>query len=457
MKRIILETDNSNKQFLYEQVYDTIKSDILNGSIKAGEKLPSLRSLSGDLGLSLTTIEQAYNQLLVEGYITARPQSGFFAAEVKTSARGERNETVEEISEETLERNEFIHDPSSFDFVKWKKCTNEVFNYYSEQLLFESDPQGERALRNEVARYIYQSRGVKANPDRIVIGAGTQQITSHLARILLRMDIKLVSLEEPGYLPVQSVLRDSGLQINHIPVNYDGIDLSRLPSNISSAVYVSPSNQFPTGAVMPIGRRYELIDWAVKNGSIIIEDDYDSELRYFGRPVPALKSLDEKNCTVYLGSFSSTLFPAVKISYMVLPKEMAEIFDEIKGGYTQTCSKSEQLTLALFMEKGYYYTGIRKLRAMNSKKLDLTLDAFGKYFGKEVEPLDTRSGITLTIRVRSKRPLPELILLARSIGLEMVPISAITDQTTSALSFYYSQLPVDMIEPKIKELEGIWR
>jgi GntR family transcriptional regulator/MocR family aminotransferase len=136
---------------------------------------------------------------------------------------------------------------------------------------------------------------------------------------------------------------------------------------------------------------------------------------------------------------------------------MAEIFDEIKGGYTQTCSKSEQLTLALFMEKGYYYTGIRKLRAMNSKKLDLTLDAFGKYFGKEVEPLDTRSGITLTIRVRSKRPLPELILLARSIGLEMVPISAITDQTTSALSFYYSQLPVDMIEPKIKELEGIWR
>lgn len=457
MKKIILETDNSNKQFLYEQIYETVKNDILSGSIRAGEKLPSLRMLSKDLGVSLTTVEQAYSQLIVEGYIKARPQSGFFAAEIRSSAGSSRSDAIEESGEAMSSRNEFIHDPSSFDFVKWKKCTNEVFNYYSEQLLYESDPQGEITLRREVARYIYQSRGVKASPDRIVIGAGTQQITSHLARILLRMGIKIVSLEEPGYLPVQSVLRDSGLQINHIQVNDDGIDIEKLPGNLSSAVYVSPSNQFPTGAVMPVGRRYELIEWAEKNGSVIIEDDYDSELRYFGKPVPALKSLDEKNCTVYLGSFSSTLFPAVKISYMVLTEEMAKIFDEIKGGYTQTCSKSEQLTLALFMEKGYYYTGIRKLRAMNSKKLDLTLEAFGKYFGKEVEPLDTRSGITLTIKVRLNRQLAELILLARSIGLEMVPISAITDQTTSALSFYYSQLPIEMIEPKIKELEGIWR
>ena len=208
---------------------------------------------------------------------------------------------------------------------------------------------------------------------------------------------------------------------------------------------------------MPVGRRYELLDWAEMNGSIVIEDDYDSELRYFGRPVPALKSLDDKNCVVYLGSFSSTLFPAVKISYMVLPKEMADIFNEIKNAYTQTCSKSEQLTLALFMEKGYYYTGIKKLRTMNSRKLDMTITAFEKYFRTDVTPIDTRSGITLTIKVKSSRSLPELILLARSLGLEMVPISAITDQETTALSFYYSSLPVEIIDQKIKELEGLWR
>ena len=457
MKRIILDTDNSNKQFLYEQLYDTIKEDILSGAIKAGEKLPSLRSLSKDLEISLTTIEQAYSQLTVEGYIVARPQSGFFAAEINSSRNSEREESVEEITEETLTENSFIHDPSAFDFAKWKKCSNEVFNYYSDQLLFESDPQGERALRNEVAKYIFRSRGVNASPDRIVIGAGTQQITSHLARILLRMDIGLVSIEEPGYLPVQSILKDAGLQVNHIPVNEDGIDISKLPTNIGSAVYVSPSNQFPTGAVMPVGRRYELLDWAVRNRSFIIEDDYDSELRYFGKPVPALKGLDESNCVVYLGSFSSTLFPAAKISYMVLPGQMAEIFGDIKKAYTQTCSKSEQLTLALFMEKGYYYTGIRKLRSLNSRKLDLALDSFEKYFGDDVVPMDTRSGITLTLKVRSQRPRVELILLAATIGLEMVPISAITDQETSALSFYYSQLPIELIDAKIKELEGIWR
>ena len=457
MKRIILDTDNNNGQFLYEQLYNAIRDDILNGGIKAGEKLPSLRTLSNELGISLTTIEQAYSQLMVEGYIESRPQSGYYAKSIRSVENPEREESVEEITDEILSENEFIHDPSSFDFARWKKCANAVFNYYSEQLLFESDPQGERALRNEVAKYIFRSRGVKASPDRIVIGAGTQQITSHLSRILLRMSINLVSLEEPGYLPVQSILKDAGLQVYHIPVRDDGIQIDRLPSNINSAVYVSPSNQFPTGAVMPVGRRYELLDWAERNGSIIIEDDYDSELRYFGRPVPALKSLDDKNCVVYLGSFSSTLFPAVKISYMVLPKEMADIFNEIKNAYTQTCSKSEQLTLALFMEKGYYYTGIKKLRTLNSRKLAMTITAFEKYFGTEVTPLDTRSGITLTIKVKSSRSLPELILLARSLGMEMVPISAITDQETTALSFYYSSLPVEIIDQKIQELEGIWR
>ena len=457
MKQIIIQTDNRNDQFLYEQLYETVKRDILSGSIKPGEKLPSLRSLSRDLGVSLTTVHQAYDQLMVEGYIQAKPQSGFFAEEIKSQGEQEREEGVEEIAEEELTKNEFIHDPTSFDFVKWKKCSNEVFNYFSYQLLFESDPQGEKALRNEIAKYILRSRGVKASPDRIIIGAGTQQITSHLARILLRMNISLVSIEEPGYLPVQSILKDAGLQVYHIPVMEDGIKIDRLPSNINSAVYVSPSNQFPTGAVMPIARRYELLDWAFRNKSIIIEDDYDSELRYFGRPVPALKSLDDKNCVVYLGSFSSTLFPAVKISYMVLPTDMAEIFNEIKVAYTQTCSKSEQLTLALFMEKGYYYTGIRKLRSLTARKLDLTLEAFNKYFAKDVVPMDTRSGITLTIKVRSTKGLAELILLARSIGLEMVPISAITDQATTALSFYYSQLPLEIIDSKIKELEGLWK
>ena len=144
-----------------------------------------------------------------------------------------------------------------------------------------------------------------------------------------KMNISHVSTEDPGYMPLQNIFRDLGFTLTNIPVRSDGIEIEKLPANIPSAVYVSPSNQFPTGAVMPIGRRYLLLDWARKNDGIILEDDYDSELRYFGKPVPALQGLDRNDSVVYLGTFSSTLFPAVKISYMVLPNHMVKIFQEL--------------------------------------------------------------------------------------------------------------------------------
>ena len=460
MKPIILDADNSNKEFLYIQLYETIKDDIISGVMAAGEKLPSLRSLSKDLGISVTTTGQAYDQLLVEGYIVSKPQSGYFVADIHTASHsGGSSEpsSAENLSDYTFEEPPYLYDLECFDFAKWKKCAARVFNDYSQLLLFESDPQGEPALRYEISKYIYRFRGVNANPDNIVIGAGTQQITSHLSRILIKMGINHVSLEAPGYLPVQSMFRDAGFTISHIPVASDGIDIGRLPANISSAVYVSPSNQFPTGAVMPVGRRYQLLDWADRNGSIIIEDDYDSELRYFGKPVPAMQGLDKKSRVVYLGSFSSTLFPAVKISYMVLPDEMAEIFRQIKGQYTQTCSKSEQLTLAFFMEDGHYYTGIRKLRNLYSQKLQSAVTAFGKYGSGLVRTVDTQSGMNLTLKVRSRKNAEELCAVARSLGLHMVPLSEITDQDTSALIFYYNQVPLNKIDDLIAQIVDLWQ
>lgn len=322
--------------------------------------------------------------------------------------------------------------------------------------MFESDPQGEPALRYEISKYVYRFRGVTASPERIVIGAGTQQITSHLSRILKRMGINHVSLEAPGYLPVQSMFRDAGFNVSHIPVERDGIDISKLPANISSAVYVSPSNQFPTGAVMPVGRRYQLLDWACDNNSIIIEDDYDSELRYFGKPVPAMQGLDKHGRVVYLGSFSSTLFPAIKISYMVLPEEMAEIFRGIKNQYTQTCSKSEQLTLAFFMEDGYYYTNIKRLRSLYAQKLQAVIQAFARHAAGSVEPVDTQSGISLTVKVHSMKKASLLCIEARSVGLQMVPLSQVSDQSTSALIFYYNQIPSERIDECVGRLTDIW-
>ena len=487
MRPIYINQDNSSERFLYLQLYDEIKLRVLIGEMKTGEKLPSLRTLAKELGISITTASLAYNQLLVEGYIVSRPKSGYFVAAVSPSAAGisasasgisfsvaDSASTVKGKTNPAKASAAFvpssncdagvkrqpaayISDPSCFDFVKWKKCSSRVFNEYSDLLLFESDPQGEAALRYEISKYLYSSRGVTASPNNIVIGAGTQQMTSHLSRILLKTGVGLVCLEDPGYLPVQSMFRDAGFSISHIPVRRDGIEIAKLPANIRSAVYVNPSNQFPTGAVMPAGRRYELLDWAAANGSVIIEDDYDSELRYFGKPVPALQGLDKLGCVVYLGSFSSTLFPAIKISYMVLPENMAEIFRSIKREYTQTCSKAEQLTLALFMEDGYYYTGIRKVRSLYAQKLQTALAAFSVYGGGVATPIDTRSGINLTVKVRSQKKAEQLCEEAKSLGLQMVPLSEITDQETSALIFYYSRLPLAQIEPLIRQLLALWR
>lgn len=459
MRPIILDFSDSSLDSLYIQLYRNIRDDILSGQIKEGEKLPSLRALSKNLNISITTTQLAYNQLLVEGYITSKPQSGYYAAQVSPSKYDlSASKPYAFTSAEVFhpEDNPFICDGECFDFNKWKKCSSKVFNDYSNLLLFESDAQGEAALRFEISKYVYSSRGVTCTPEQIVIGAGTQQITGHLCRILSKMNINHVSLESPGYLPVHSMFSDSGFAISHIPVDKEGIDISKLPINISSAVYVSPSNQFPTGAVMPVGKRSKLLDWASGNDSIIIEDDYDSELRYFGRPVPALQSLDKGGRVVYLGSFSSTLFPAVKISYMVLPVPMVKIFEEIKGQYTQTCSKAEQLTLAIFMEKGYYYTGIRKLRNLYAQKLAITLQAFNSFGSDNILPIDTQSGINLIIKIKTKKTADSLCEEAKSIGLQMIPLSELTEQETTALIFYYSKLPIGQIESLVKKLMQLW-
>ena len=479
MKPITLEAKETAGRALYLQIYDNIKNQILSGEALADEKLPSLRSLAKSLGISITTAELAYNQLLVEGYVVSRPQSGYYVAEVVSvgshspakSDSSSDSDTAQkdtsiiyDIRDYTLEGSPYLYDLSCFDFNKWKKCTAKVFNDYSHLLLFESSPQGEAALRFEIAKYIYSSRGVTARPEQIVIGAGTQQITSHLSRILRQMDIHHVSLESPGYLPVQRQFADGGFTISHIPVAEDGIEIERLPVNIPSAVYVSPSNQFPTGAVMPVGRRYELLEWARANRSIIIEDDYDSELRYFGRPVPALQGLDDSGSVVYLGSFSSTLFPAVKISYMVLPEQLSTIFDKTKDQYTQTCSKAEQLTLAFFMEDGYYYTGIKKLRTLYAQKQQTAIAAFSRYgSGGFVKAVDTQSGINLTIRVQSSKSAEQLSALAKSLHLQVIPLSRVsetadeTGRRTSTLIFYYNQVPLKELEDRIRQLLELWK
>lgn len=444
MKSLTPELSKHSKDPYYIQLYSYIRDEITSGSICDGERMPSLRSISSELKISVTTAKQAYDQLTVEGYISPKAGSGYYVNDIGGIGMysKEREETVYEAGKEKLPA---VYDLACFDFNKWKKCSSRIYTEYSQLLLFEGDPQGEYQLRYEIAKYVYNARGVIARPEQIVIGAGTQQITVQLARLLKALEIGHVAVEDPGYLPVRNIFSDNGFAMTLVPVRKDGILIEKLPENISCAAYVNPSNQFPTGAVMPVGKRKDLLKWAACNNSYVIEDDYDSELRYFGRPVPAMQGMDVSGRVIYLGSFSSTLFPAIKISYMILPEHAARVFDTIKMNYTQTCSKAEQLTLALFMNEGLYQTNIKKLRKLYAQKLQKVISSVASYGNGTVSAKNTSSGINIIL---SSDNAVKIIEKGKEMGLSISPMQGDSDKAI----LYYNQIPLDRIESTIKEL-----
>lgn len=476
MKAIFPVLDENRSRPYYLQLYDYIRNAISAGEIMEGEKLPSLRTLAKSTGLSITTVKQAYDQLLVEGYVHSKAQSGYYAGKVfplsEETVPSEKSIFSSEMfsveNELSVDTGNFKYDPSCFDFNKWKKCMNKILTEYPSVLFFESDPQGEAVLRAQIAKYLYLSRGVLCSPAQIIIGAGTQQITNQLATILQRLGIEHVALETPGYVPVKNIFRDRGFAITPVGVAEEGLIIEKLPTNIRTAAYVSPSNHILTGEVMPVGRRYELLSWAAGNNSYIIEDDYDSELRYFGKPVPALKSLERSDRVIYLGSFSSTLFAAVKISYMVLPSEIAQLFSSMAKDYTQTCSKLEQLTLAMFMETGNYQTHIKKLRKLYAQKLAAVTDTFARRASRCIRVRNTSSGISVILQIigsegdASQGAFPEaygniakdishaLKKEADALGLPVVVLGK------NLLVFYYNHIPLSEISSSLESLMDSW-
>lgn len=418
-----------SKKPLYVQLYDYIRDEITNERIEAHEKLPSIRSLSKSLEMSRTTIENTYHQLLVEGYIYSIPQKGYYVSAFDKAFLNKKTDSIDIKSE--IDKKEYIKydykseyvEDNNFDFNVWRKYMNRILVNDQDKLLTYGDLQGEIELRQEIIKYIYQSRGVKAKVDHIIIGAGVQPLLNILSILMKKVNITSCAIEDPGFNRAKDIFEHNNFKVLPIPVKNKGIDLKVLNNSSAQLCYVSPSHQFPTGSIMTVEQRIKLIKWAKEKNGYIIEDDYNSELRYSGKPIPAMHSFDNNEKIIYLGSFSTVLVPSIRISYIILPTELMEVYLKNKEKYTQTTSKVEQLTLAKFMKEGLFEKHIKRLKKNYSKKNQLLIKTVKKHMKDRVVIGGQKSGFNLLLKLGTTKEESQIVQEAKEKGLIVSGIS----------------------------------
>lgn len=416
---------------LYIQLANYIKQEIVCGRIKPGERLPSKRKLSAYLGLSLNTIQTAYEQLNAEGYIESKPRKGLFVTafenELSTGEIAPKQWEQVDTRKETInfDFNSGNVDIDYFPYSLWRKIT--VQSLYEDQgELFQlGNPQGELPLREEIAKHLYASRGVRCQADQIIVGAGTQMLIALLVMLIGKDN--LYGIENPGFHRIKAVIHNLGAKTVPIPLDRDGIEIKKLMDSEAKVVYVTPSHQFPNGMIMPISRRLELLKWAEMNNGFIIEDDYDGEYRYKGQPIPSLQGLDTKGRVIYLGTFSKSLIPSIRISYIVLPPSFIHPYQENFTIYKQTVSRLHQETLYRFMKEGHFQSHLNKMRTLYRKKHGVFMLSVKRYFGNKVKVIGENSGLHIVLEVKNRMNEEELIKKALKAGVKVYPLSIYYD------------------------------
>ena len=387
---IRLRTDSD--KCLYRQIYEHIRQEIREGKLLAGERLPSTRSLAEYLQVARSTVDYAYDQLLSEGYIEARPYKGYFVCRLEGIFAMEPRE--ENGSETDISGEEAVPEEGCIDFSPygidmngfpagvWKRITKNILNDNNSDLFAQGEPQGDYDLRLTISRYLHSSRGVNCRPEQIIVGAGNDYLLLLLEKILGRH--VGIAMENPTYKRAYRIFQSFAYHIETVDMDDKGMRADRLSTLPVRAAYVMPSHQYPTGAVMTIGRRAELLRWAEKEPDrYLIEDDYDSEFRYRGKPIPSLQSSDEKGKVIYIGTFSKAIAPAIRVSYMVLPEKLLEVYRRDCFFYSCTVSRIDQRILNEFIRDGYFERHLNKMRMRYRAKHDLLLaglEPFKKQF-----------------------------------------------------------------------------
>jgi len=367
------------KRTIYEYLYQCIKRDILDGVLQAGEKLPSKREFAKHHQISMKTVENTYEQLLTEGYIYSEEKRGYFAMDLgkevgnRTSAH-EHHVPFSVYTGEDGERYfaDFTSNQAAigrFPFDTWAKIMRNVLTEKEGELLKTVPFQGIFELRQAIAKYLYAFRGMQVSPDLIIIGAGTEYLYGRLIQLLGREHVYAV--EDPGYQKIVKIFQTNDISWEYVGVDENGLQVEELYESRANVVHVSPGHHFPTGSIMPIARRRQLLEWAEEDRErYIIEDDYDSEFRFSRMPVPAIQSINHNHRVIYLNTFSKTLAPSIRISYMVLPRKLMERYIKTMNFYSCTVSAFEQYAMAEFMSKGYFERHIHRMKKYYKEKRD---------------------------------------------------------------------------------------
>ena len=410
---------------LYEALYRAIRADILSGRLAAGEKLPSKRALAANLKVSKITVETAYGQLLAEGYLSTREKVGYFVEAVELlPARPlpAPAEPEEAFSGVALTAGGPIH----FPFTVWSRLQREVMLDHGEKLLQPLHIQGHPGLRRAIAAHLAGFRGMAVDPENIVIGAGTDHLYNLLIQLLGRE--RVYAVEEPGYGKIRKIYAAAGAACVSAAMDERGV----LPPEDADVLHISPSHHFPTGLVTPAVRRQELLRWAARGDRWIIEDDYDSEFRFAAHPLPALHTLDRRGRVIYMNTFSKSLAPSIRISYMVLPAELMAAFRQKLGFYSCTVTSFEQYTLERFLSGGHFEKHINRMRKFYKNQRNRLVELLkNSPISGKITILEQNAGLHFLLRVDTEEADEALTARWAAAGIRVRALS----------EFYHGSVP----------------
>lgn len=484
MYEMTIRLQAGGKTCLYEQIYEHIKKEIREGKLLAGERLPSTRFLAEYLQVARSTVDYAYSQLMAEGYIESRPYRGYFVCSMEElvglenlavantggdkepKSRGSRASDAprEDNGDTTASKGNFRWDFSPYDidmsgfpFSVWKKITKNILTYANSDLFVRGEAQGDHDLRVTISRYLHSSRGVNCRPEQIIVGAGNDYLLMLLEKIMGRH--VRIAMENPTYLRSYRIFQSFAYNIITVDMDEHGMRVEPLEREQVQAAYVMPSHQFPTGVVMPIRRRLELLKWAAgAPNRYVIEDDYDSEFRFRGKPIPALQASDELGKVIYLGSFSKAIAPAIRVSFMVLPDPLLQVYQRDCSFYSCTVSRIDQSILNEFIRDGYFERHLNKMRKIYRAKHDLLLDELVP-FQKKFTVSGENAGLHLLLTAKEPASEGDLVGRAAEQGVRVYGLSSgmsSENQKEATVLLGFGGMSPDQITDGIHHLKAAW-